>query len=196
MTLFALDTAIYRAIHVDGHRDWLDWIAMLITNSGLGAVKFACLVPFLIWTRTRKSAMVIAIAGLASALIRLPFMKLIGRMRPSNYIWANPLENIYSHESSFPSGHTTTTFAVAIAFWLVVRRTEYAWVGWIGWIWAALVGLSRIYVGVHYPSDVLAGAILGVIVGGLVAEWLLNRQAQLQSVSIGDDQESRDSPTA
>ena len=61
--------------------------------------------------------------------------------------------------SSFPSGHTSTSFACAyVISRLAPRLTVYVFV------LAALIGFSRIYVGVHYPLDVLAGAVLGLVV--------------------------------
>lgn len=71
---------------------------------------------------------------------------------------------------SFPSGHTTNNFALAFVFAWFFRR-----LGWLYFIVAALVAWSRVYVGDHYPSDVLAAAAIGTIVGLLIMkllEWL------------------------
>ncbi|MEJ7792817.1 MAG: phosphatase PAP2 family protein [Gaiellaceae bacterium] len=64
---------------------------------------------------------------------------------------------------SFPSGHATVSFACATVLALAVPRLR-----WPLFALAALIGVSRIYVGVHYPGDVLAGALLGVGLGLLV----------------------------
>lgn len=71
---------------------------------------------------------------------------------------------------SFPSGHVTNNFALAVVFAWFFRRF-----GWLYFIIAALVAWSRVYVGDHYPSDVLAAAAIGTVVGLLVMkllEWL------------------------
>ena len=75
---------------------------------------------------------------------------------------------------SFPSGHATVSFACATVLALAVPR-----LAWPLFALAALVAFSRVYVGVHYPADVLAGAILGVGLGILVrvAGRLLRRVA-------------------
>ena len=64
------------------------------------------------------------------------------------------------HTSSFPSGHATVAFACATAIALAVPRLR-----WPVFVLAALIAFSRVYVGVHYPLDVLAGAFLGVGIG-------------------------------
>jgi undecaprenyl-diphosphatase len=71
---------------------------------------------------------------------------------------------------SFPSGHVTNNFALAVVFAWFFRRF-----GWLYFIVAALVAWSRVYVGDHYPSDVLAAAAIGAVVGILMMilfEWL------------------------
>ena len=68
---------------------------------------------------------------------------------------------------SFPSGHTSTTFAAAAAIGLLHPRLR-----WPLYAVAAIVGVSRVYLGVHYTLDVLAGAVLGIVVGLFVA-WSL-----------------------
>ena len=67
---------------------------------------------------------------------------------------------------SFPSSHAVNNFAVATLFTFFYRR----W-AWAFFAWAGLVALSRVTVGVHYPSDILGGAIIGMAVAGLII-WL------------------------
>lgn len=71
-------------------------------------------------------------------------------------------------EFSFPSCHTSASFAAATALFLHHRRA-----GTAALILAALIGFSRLYVCVHFPTDVLAGALLGVALGAL-ASWGMN----------------------
>ena len=67
-------------------------------------------------------------------------------------------------DSSFPSNASTVLFAIAMAIWFRNRR-----VGGILLILAAIEGLSRVYVGMHYPLDAISGAVLGVCIG-----WIAN----------------------
>ena len=65
---------------------------------------------------------------------------------------------------SFPSGHSASSFAAATVFAFALTRRRAA----IIWALAATVAFSRIYIGVHYPLDVVVGALIGVLIGVLV----------------------------
>ena len=68
-----------------------------------------------------------------------------------------PYERLY--HGSFPSGHTQTAFSVAVLMALLFRRHRGWWL-----LWAVMVGISRVYLGSHFPDDVLAGACIGAAV--------------------------------
>jgi undecaprenyl-diphosphatase len=90
--------------------------------------------------------------------------------RPRPYV-AHPEQEPLRRASldlSFPSGHAATSFAAA----MVLARYVPPRVAPLLFVLAALVGWSRVYVGVHYPSDVLVGALLGVAVGLIVPRLL------------------------
>lgn len=73
-------------------------------------------------------------------------------------------------DSSFPSDHTTFALVLVVALWPVLGRTRWFWLAL-----AAAIGVARVFVGVHYPTDVLAGAAIGALWGGLaltVTPWL------------------------
>ena len=106
--------------------------------------------------------------GLAAGLTSV-FKDLFERVRPA---LANPqIEALVATPGSpsFPSGHAATAFAAAIAVGAFYPRLRWPLLGM-----ATLVGLSRIYLGVHYSLDVLAGAALGVVLGLAVA-WTIRR---------------------
>ena len=97
------------------------------------------------------------ILGLAGVVLAIKF--LVRRERPQGE-WGGIYRNTDPH--SFPSGHAARAFLIAVVgaglgpIWLLVILL---------WIWAPLVSLARVAMGVHYLSDVIAGAILGMIVG-------------------------------
>jgi membrane-associated phospholipid phosphatase len=109
--------------------------------------------------RALRAAPLIAVAfGLGSAASAI-IKALVDRPRPT----FDPLVDLPA-SASFPSGHATTAFAAAVACALLVPRAR-----WPAIALASLVAASRVYLGVHYVFDVLAGALLGAAVGAAVA---------------------------
>ena len=155
----------------------------LITSLGLGWVQLLLLVAvsgYLAWRRVGYSVgRVVLLPGIVafvgSGITAQLIKHAVPRLRPSNLPDAivAPDERIF--HNSFPSGHTTTAFALACWVFLLTYRTRYRWWGYGALLLAGLVGLSRVYRGVHYPSDVLTGAAIGMLWGALVYLTLSRR---------------------
>ena len=120
--------------------------------------------------KTRKFGMAVLFAVLVGTLLTNLVMKpLFARPRPYVYYADNPLfmswyEFAGAHiesDKSFPSGHTTAAFEIGVALFLVLNK-KYSW---IFPVFSALVGLSRIYLMVHYVTDVLGGVLVGTFAG-------------------------------
>lgn len=131
------------------------------------AVLGALLIPF---KKTRKFGMAVLFAVLVGTLCTNLIMKpLFDRPRPYVYFADNPTfmswyEFAGAHvesDKSFPSGHTTAAFELGVAVFLVLNK-KYSWVFPV---FSVFVGLSRIYLMVHYTTDVIGGAIVGTIAG-------------------------------
>ena len=174
-----IDVAIYQ--FVDSIMNpVLDVIFTFITHLGdtPGIIWFIIGICLLIPKKTRKLG-VLLFAGLAisSVINNLCLKEIIERPRPYNldpqvwldagytYEWPGLIKQ--SSSWSFPSGHTSTSIGAAFALLLACRKKELA-IGVPTFILSLLVGFSRIYVHVHYPTDVIAGALVGLI-GGLIA---------------------------
>jgi undecaprenyl-diphosphatase len=170
----AWDRELFVLLNGVPHPGWLDAGFWLFTSLGLGWVQCAgLLVGTLAWWRRAGSfwagdavrrllwpgLWAFLLSGGAGQVVK----RLVNRPRPEIGFQA-PDEAIGAY--SFPSGHAATSFALAFVIWQLTRRTRYAPWGWLGWVLAALVGYSRIYRGVHYPGDVLLGAVIG-----LLAAW-------------------------
>jgi len=93
--------------------------------------------------------------GLAGVVLAIKF--LVRRERPQGE-WGGIYRNTDPH--SFPSGHAARAFLIAV----IASALAPVWLATLLWIWAPLVSLARVAMGVHYLSDVVAGAALGVIV--------------------------------
>ncbi len=164
------DVDLFRAIHL-ARNPGLDWVFWLLNTSGLGWIQAGAILFWgWRWPEHRAVARLVFWGGVVCGLLRLPLMSLADRMRPSNYEWAFPMEEVFGR-SSFPSGHTSTSFAIGFVLWLAWRGTAREKWAWLVLLWALGVGVARIYAGVHYPSDVLGGACWGAISAAII--WLL-----------------------
>jgi len=105
-----------------------------------------------------------AVAAGTAWLIAHVAKAIADRSRPYEVMADAVLRQQPAHGTSFPSSHTAVTLAVAIALVPFLARPLAA----AGIAYAALVGWSRVYLGVHYPLDVLAGAGIGIAVGGVI----------------------------
>ena len=85
----------------------------------------------------------------------------------AGYVWPDIVDKMESKSLSFPSGHTSSAFTFAMAFTLVCKKhaSKLATikVAAFTFIFAILMGISRVYVGVHYPTDVIVAAVVGII---------------------------------
>jgi membrane-associated phospholipid phosphatase len=116
------------------------------------------------WTRSVLPVAASAVAaGVAWALANLA-KAIADRPRPYQAVADAVLRQQPAHGTSFPSSHTAVTVAVVIALLPFLPRV----LAGVAIAYAVLVGWSRVYLGVHYPLDVLAGAGIGMAVGGAV----------------------------
>lgn len=137
-------------------------------------------------------------AGIAWVLVHVA-KSIADRPRPYEVAAGAVLRQEPAHGTSFPSSHTAVTLAVAIALVPFLARPLAA----VGIGYAVLVGWSRVYLGVHYPVDVLAGAGIGMATGGVILLALgtllrrAGRAANLQDAATGRGPPgSAPSPTA
>lgn len=153
--LLPFDTPLLLLLHRHA-APWLDTWMYWITNAGSAAVlvPFNLLVLWILYRRGQRGAAwfwLLATAG--AALLTFLCKQGFARSRPALWVSSLP-ETTYS----FPSGHAMQSMAVACALLWLAWRTPWKWlVLALGLLFVALVGLSRLYWGVHYPSDVLAG---------------------------------------
>lgn len=140
----------------------LDFMMPLITKLGDGGILWISLtIILLLFRKTRKAGAAMAISLIMGAVCLL-LKPLIGRVRPCDVNPAVQLLISRPSDPSFPSGHTGSSFAAAFALFFGKNRL---WIPAV--ILAALIGFTRLYLYVHYPSDVLAGALLGILLGWL-----------------------------
>lgn len=170
-TLLNLDGGFLLFLQESVRSPILNSIMIWITSLGdAGKIWIVLTIVLLFYPKTRKVGIMSAVALLGSLLINNYLIKnLVQRPRP--FVTFTDLRIIIPtpSEFSFPSGHTSSSFAAAAVFYRHLPKK----LGLPSVILAGLIGFSRLYVGVHYPTDVIAGALMGILLS-YMAEFLVN----------------------
>lgn len=152
---------------------WLNSSLALWTDAGLGVFAVLMLVGW--WNARRRGtpAMTLALAAPVAVVVAFAVAeaakKLVAEVRPcyslphDYFVDACPARTDYA----FPSGHSTTAFATVAALWLLDRRLSA-----IAALFALFEGFTRVYLGDHYPHDVIGAALLSLPVAYLVSRLL------------------------
>lgn len=137
---------------------FLDKVMPVITSlSDAGLFWIVLAAVLLCFRKTRRAGMTMGLALIFGLLVcNLTLKPLAARIRPFDFDPSIRLIVEHMSDYSFPSGHTTAAFEGAVGLWLHHKKP-----GWICLVLAVLIAFSRLYLMVHYPTDVLAGAILG-----------------------------------
>lgn len=170
--LIGLDYTLFVLIHNDSDSAFLDPV-MLAIRSPLNSIPIYCLVFILAFRKLKGrqlftflvlSLILVAVTDSVCAQILKPFF---GRLRPCYDAMLSrhlrpllPCGGMYS----FPSNHAINHFALTL-FW--TRCFKFSGTPWINllWFWAILIGYAQVYVGKHFPADIIAGAGLGMLSG-------------------------------
>ena len=158
-------------------------LSYLFRPAGITAVVLLTVVYLLARNRSVMPVAAAAAAGGAAWVLANVAKVIANRSRPYLVMADAVLRQHPAHGTSFPSSHTAVTLAVTIALVPFLARPLAA----VGIGYAVLVGWSRIYLGVHYPLDVLAGAGIGMAVGGAVLLALRALLSRAGRTVNGDD---------
>lgn len=141
---------------------FLDKVMPWITALGNGgAIWIICSAALLLFPKTRRTGAAMALGLVVEVLCCNVILKpLVGRIRPCDVNQAVELLVARPTDFSFPSGHTGASFAGAAALFF---RKSKLWPPAL--LLAALIAFSRLYLYVHYPSDVIAGMLIGIMAG-------------------------------
>ena len=174
------DESLFRAVNgFAGQSAWLDGLALNLSKSSLLWVPGIVLAGFWLWLSRREA--LLGAPALAATIWIADFLgarlkDLISRPRPCVSLTdIQQVEAACGKVFSFPSNHAINT-AVAAAFLQVL----YPRSGWVSWPLVGLIGLSRVYIGAHYVTDVLGGWVIGGLFGAGAA-WLLLRYSRIRA---------------
>lgn len=178
------------------HAPWLDMPMDYLSEKYFWIPLHAFLLAHVVLTFKKQSiiilvALVITIALSDQSTTR--FMKpLFERLRPSHEPSLEGLvhlvDNYKGGRYGFASSHAANTFGVALFLTLLFRKSK-PWMAWL-FAWAALVSYTRIYLGVHYPGDILVGALIGMLwalISYGTCRWILNRIEKRKASSRGKE---------
>lgn len=180
-TFAGMDNAVSHfafSLHESAAGGFFDWLFPFITLLGNGGVFFiAVAVVCLLFKKGRRMGATMLVALLLGLLVtNLALKNGIARPRP----YADELSTFFTYWQaighgleneiySFPSGHATASFAAMTAVFLCGNK-KYSF---LAYVLALLIGFSRIYIQVHYASDIVGGALVGTLCG--IGAWLLIR---------------------
>ena len=145
------------------HTPFLDKLMVFITSLGnAGIIWIVMTIVFFLIPKMRKTGAVMAAALIIDLLLCNVILKnLVARTRPYDVNTGVQLLVSRLHDYSFPSGHTAASFASVTALYLAGEKR----LGIAALVIAVLIAVSRLYLYVHYPTDVLGGILFGCISG-------------------------------
>lgn len=175
-TFYGFDMAIYRLFSVF-HCEFMNKIATAFTSLGdpifiVSMMLLAIILCF--FKKTRKYGIAIGVAVvIGTAITNIIAKPLFLRIRPYNTLqqdltywqWYLSAGAFSESDFSFPSGHTTGAFEIAVATGLCLRKDGKKALSFVPAIFALMTGCSRIYLCVHYPTDVIGGILVGTFAG-------------------------------
>jgi len=160
-----LDSAVFILINQSLSSPPLDLIMSLITH--VGSTVFWLTVSLVLWFRNKRREAVLLATTIILGGIFFSFLKVfIARPRPYQVIAGSRVVEMEGG-SSFPSGHTKNVFSAAV---ILGKNRTIRWKVTL-YMLALIISFSRIYVGMHYPLDVLVGALAGYIIARIVLSY-------------------------
>ncbi|MET0715724.1 MAG: phosphatase PAP2 family protein [Leifsonia flava] len=185
---FALDSEWSEEVFDDDRLPFLEWLSYGMNWLG-GGVFATFILPILIVIlllilKRPWSALFFALASLASVAVVQLLKNLVDRARPEEML-------VLSDHGSFPSGHAANAATMAVALGIIFPRL---WVWIAGTVWVALMMFSRTYLGVHWLTDTIGGALLGagvvLILWAPFAAKISGEPVRKKSPAIPDREES------
>jgi undecaprenyl-diphosphatase len=177
--VIAADQFLFELINGQAHNAVLDWLMPIWREKSTWIPLYIALAAFVGYKyRLQGLYLILALAltvGLADTVSSKIIKPSVHRLRPCNDPALKDEVQLLVHCGSgysFTSSHASNHFAIA-AFLSLTLGLHYRRIRWPLYLWAASIALGQVYVGVHFPLDIFIGAILGLIIGNIVAKTYL-----------------------
>ncbi|HEX2683039.1 MAG TPA: phosphatase PAP2 family protein [Ferruginibacter sp.] len=185
--LIELDKELFKLVNGQWTNSFFDWISPWLRNSTIWIPLYLFLMLFLL-INFKKKGLWIAIFAIITIVITDPISSRVlkpffNRLRPCNDPdMVNSIRFLLHYRpgsGSFPSSHAANHFALAMYLYAILRAYLGKWTC-LFFVWAFCIGYAQVYVGVHYPFDIVGGAVFGCLVGygtAYVAKMLVKQES-------------------
>ncbi|HRJ15546.1 MAG TPA: phosphatase PAP2 family protein [Saprospiraceae bacterium] len=187
------DQQVFELLNGQWQSPLLDWLAPLWRDKRFWIPLYLLLSIFVVRTYRKRGLYFLLALGLTAGISDVASSRIVKpsvqRLRPCNNPELRDDVHLLVHCGSgysFTSSHAANHFAAAAFLFFTLGRLHRRGRG-LWWLWAASIAYAQVYVGVHYPADVLAGAVLGVAIGYLSSRLYL-RLPNLSIASMNTNQ--------
>ena len=190
-TLINIDKEIFIAIHTGLANPVLDWLMPILRD----AKTWAPLYLFFVVLAVRKykaqgvyivlaTVLIVVLTDRFSAGFMKPFFE---RLRPCHEPGlATYIRNLIDcgGQYGFISSHATNHFGMAVMFtWFFKKVSTMTYLNWVFYVWAGIISFAQVYVGKHYPGDVIVGMICGILIGKIILT-ILTKLKVIKNLSL------------
>jgi len=173
-SILAMDESLYVFINSHLSNGLFDFILVPLRHKLFWVPLYLFLISFIIHNYLKKSWLVflgiIITMVLSDTMSSKVIKKSVKRIRPCHMEQLTPVKRVpCSNGFSFTSSHATNHFALGTFFFLLFSFTAYRF---LFLVWAGVISFAQVYVGVHYPVDVICGALLGILIGFISFKFL------------------------
>ena len=185
--LLEIDRYLFLKINKDCSNTFFDTVMPFFREPKFWAPLYLFILIFVVFNFGKKAAwwcigaiVTVAFTDIISSKIIKPFF---ARPRPCmDPDFSSQVRLVASYcggNGSFTSSHASNHFGLAMFFFVTLHHLAPKFIKYF-FVWAALICFAQIYVGVHYPSDIIGGALIGILIGSFVGKFYKNKNGLLQ----------------